>query len=370
MSNFFQIFKNKKILVTGHTGFKGSWLSIWLHHIGAQVVGVSLDPPSNPNNYTISKLYNKIEDHRIDILNKKELSDLINTIKPDYIFHLAAKAIVRESFEQPLETILTNTVGTINILEILRHYNQRVVTVLITSDKVYENFEIKRGYHEDDIIGGKDPYSASKGMTEIAIKSYINSYFPKSKSKIRIAVARAGNVIGGGDWADSRVVADCMRAWSKNEEVKVRYPLSTRPWQHVLEPLSGYLNLAYNLNETDINHGEAFNFGPAEQTDYTVRDLIHEISKHWSKVKWKDVSNLNSESLNEAKLLKLNCDKAYKKLSWFSALSFEETIKFTVDWYKFFYSDHESNMFLKTIEQIKDYSKIAKNKKLDWAINN
>ena len=287
-------FKNKTILITGHTGFKGSWLCSWLTFLGAKVVGLSIDIPTKPSHFSSSMLGGMVEDHRLDIQDTTAIKKLVNEIQPDFVFHLAAQALVRKSYENPLETIAINAIGTASILDAIRFLDKEVVAVIITSDKVYDNVEWAWGYREVDKIGGKDPYSASKGMAELAIRSYIECFFKRPDSNVKIGIARAGNVIGGGDWALDRIVPDCMRAWSKNELVEIRSPKSTRPWQHVLEPLSGYLTLALNLDESSNNHGEAYNFGPPANQNFPVDELIIEMSKYWEKIKWNDVSNNSS----------------------------------------------------------------------------
>ena len=332
---YLKIFKNKKILVTGHTGFKGSWLISWLYLLGADVVGVSIDIPTSPSNYRDANMRDFIENNTFDIRNFKKLSKLINKTKPDFIFHLAAQALVKASYEDPLNTLNTNTIGTATMLQSLVGYKKKVAVIMITSDKVYQNNEWIWGYRENDELGGNDPYSISKTMAEFSIKSYLLSHFNKSNSNVRIGIGRAGNVIGGGDWADNRIVPDCIKAWSKKKSVYIRNPNSTRPWQHVLEPISGYLKLASVLYKSSNKHGEAYNFGPEINNDYSVKDLIGEMSLSWKNVKWKDLSKQNS-SFKEASLLKLNCEKSFKDLNWKSTLDFKETVQMTINWYKFF----------------------------------
>ena len=352
-------FRNKKILVTGHTGFKGSWLCSWLTHLGAKVVGISIDVPSAPSNYEASLIKNIIEDHRLDIRDTSAIKHLVEKIRPDFIFHLAAKALVRPSYVSPIETIKTNAIGTANILESIKGLDKKVVAIMITSDKVYDNVEWAWGYRETDRIGGKDPYSASKGMAELAIRSYVESFFNSQNSNVRIGITRAGNVIGGGDWATDRIVPDCIKAWSKNQIVNIRSPHSTRPWQHVLEPLSGYLKLAQNLDHGNKYHGQAYNFGPSSEQNFSVSILISEMSKYWSKVKWNDVSS-DTDHVHEAGLLNLNCDKALFDLNWRSVLKFEETVKMTVEWYKYYYQNKSKSMYEFSIEQIESYSNLSK----------
>ena len=362
------IFKGKTILITGHTGFKGSWLSMWLAHLGAKIIGVSIDIPSVPSNFSASSIRDVVEDHRIDVRDSKAMKSLVEKVQPDFVFHLAAQALVRPSYEKPLETIATNVFGTANVLDALRSLNKKVVAIMITSDKAYDNVEWVWGYRETDRLGGKDPYSASKGMAELAIRTYVESFFNKPNSNVRLGIARAGNVIGGGDWAIDRIVPDCMQAWSSGRVVDIRSPQATRPWQHVLEPLSGYLTLADSLAQSDVKQGEAYNFGPSADVNYPVSELINEMSKFWDQVKWRDVST-SKNHFHEAGLLKLNCDKVLFDLNWKPTLRFEETVKMTVEWYKNYYQNHECSMFDLTISQIDQYTKLAKSRGITWENN-
>ncbi len=364
----FKNFKGKKILVTGHTGFKGTWLSIWLKQLGATVYGVSLDIPSKPSHFIETNLSSYIEDYRLDIRDGELLAELVQKIQPDFVFHLAAQALVRLSYENPLETITSNAFGSANLLESLRSLDKQVVAIMITSDKAYDNVEWVWGYRETDRLGGKDPYSASKGMAELAIRSYVDSFFSSPDSNVRIGITRAGNVIGGGDWAIDRIVPDCMQACANGQTIDIRSPHATRPWQHVLEPLSGYLCLAENLYLGNQNHGEAYNFGPSSYQNYSVSKLIDEMAKYWDQIKWNDVSE-SGENVPEAGLLKLNCDKALYDLEWHSVLNFEETIKMTVEWYMEFYKNKNQSMRDFTISQIEAYTKSASSIHLPWASN-
>ena len=362
---FNRTYHNKSVLVTGHTGFKGSWLSLWLKELGANVTGLSNEIPTNPSNFETLKLVNDIKDLRVDITDKAKVTKIINDIKPDFIFNLAAQPLVIDSYENPTKTIMTNAIGSLNILEAMRLQNHETIGVMITSDKVYFNKEISEGYLETDEIGGKDPYSASKGMAELAIKTYVYSFFSKNLFHPSIGIARAGNVIGGGDWAKDRIIPDCVRSWSNNIAANIRNPHSTRPWQHVLEPLSGYLSLGAFLKDKKLNNGEAFNFGPPETHDYSVIELINEMSKHW--INCKINYPKKTSNLSEAGLLKLNCDKSLKLLNWRATLSFEEMIKFTAEWYKSFYTSNESKMIEISIKQINDYTYHANKKGIFWA---
>ena len=359
-------YKNKTILVTGHTGFKGSWLSMWLTSLGAKVVGLSADVPSEPSNFKASKIADSIEDYRVDIRDSKAVQKIMQDNQPDFVFHLAAQALVRPSYESPLETITTNAIGTANVLDALRCLDKQVVAVMITSDKAYDNVEWVWGYRETDRLGGKDPYSASKGMAELAIHSYVESFFNKD-SNVRVGVTRAGNVIGGGDWAKDRIVPDCMNAWSKNEIVDIRSPGATRPWQHVLEPLSGYLALGAELSKSNLLHGEAYNFGPPAHQNHSVSELIDEMTKYWEQVRWNDTSQ-SQQHVHEAGLLKLNCDKALYDLNWQPTLQFEDTVRMTVEWYKHYYQNNDHSMRDFTIAQIDEYMQLAIQRGLQWAI--
>ena len=358
--NFFKEFKNKKVLITGHTGFKGSWLSLWLRALGAKVIGVSIDLPSNPSHFKAIGLKNKIKDIRMDIRNLKLLKKVLKKHQPDYVFHLAAQSLVKKSFLKPIYTWQTNTIGTLNLLESLKEIKKNCVAVIITSDKSYKNLEIKRGYHEKDVLGGKDPYSASKAGAELVIQSYISSFFPIKKTKVLIGIARAGNVIGGGDWSENRLIPDCVKSWSKNKKVLLRNPKSTRPWQHVLEAISGYLLLALNLKKNRKIHGEAFNFGPNNFKNYDVIFLVKLMKRHWKKVSWK-LLNKKKQSFYESNLLKLNSTKSRIYLKWQSILNFKETISMVANWYKEYYSHHKT-MHEISLKQIKEYDKFLKNR--------
>ena len=356
-------FYNKKVIITGHTGFKGSWLSLWLKILGAKVVGLSLDIPSKPSHFKAIKLKNKIEHVKVDIRNFKLLKKNIIKHKPDFVFHLAAQALVKKSYSNPIYTWETNTIGTINILESLRSLKKKCVAILITSDKSYKNLEIKRGYVENDILGGKDPYSASKASSELAIQSHIHSFFPKKNTKVFIAIARAGNVVGGGDWSENRLIPDCVKSWSKNKKVLIRNPKSTRPWQHVLEALSGYLSLAKKLNENNKIHGEVFNFGPNNSKNYNVIYLVQIMKKQWKKISWKIINNRRNKEFYESNLLKLNSNKSKRILKWKCILSFKETISMIAEWYKNFYYTKDKNYEM-SYNQIKKYEQFLKKRSI------
>jgi CDP-glucose 4,6-dehydratase len=366
MNKIKDIYKGKKVLITGHTGFKGSWLSMWLTKLGADVIGISDAIPTNPSNFSASNIKKNTKDYRLNIMELDNLISILKEHSPDFVFHLAAQALVYEAYKNPLETLKVNAIGSTNILEAIRLLDKPIIGIMITSDKAYDNLEWVWGYRETDPIGGIDPYSASKGMAELAIKTYVKSYFQNPKDGVRIGIARAGNVIGGGDWAKNRIVPDCMKSWSVNKTVDIRKPNATRPWQHVLEPLSGYLLLGAELYNRPSKHGEAYNFGPPANQNYPVKDLIDEMSSSWKRVRWQDTSS-NSKNLHEAGLLKLNCDKALNDLGWLPTLEFGKTVKMTVDWYKTFYESKKHNMWEFGSNQIDEYTSIAEKKKRIWA---
>ena len=359
-------YKNKKVLITGNTGFKGAWLSIWLKFLGADVYGISNEIPTNPSIFEICNLQNEITHFFEDIRNLTALKDIIEKIQPDFIFHLAAQPIVSESYKEPVDTFMINVMGTANILEAVRLINRPVNLIMITSDKCYENSEWTWGYRENDRLGGKDPYSASKGAAELVIHSFYHSFFKSSDSKIKLVSVRAGNVIGGGDWAVNRIVPDAMRSWSKQEKVQIRSPYATRPWQHVLEPLSGYLLAGVKLDEQIQLSGESYNFGPSSDQNHTVIELLEKLSSYWFEHNEKTMIFVQESNFHEAGLLKLNCDKALHELTWKPTLNFLQTIDFTAKWYVDYYKNKSVNIEYMN-HQILEYSKIALNKGIEWA---
>ena len=360
-------YSGKTVLITGHTGFKGSWLSVWMLSLGATVVGLSNEIPTQPSHFEALKLGNFVEDLRVDVRDSVAVKEAVNKYRPDYVFHLAAQPLVRPSYENPLDTIATNALGTASVLDALRGLDKPVVAVMITSDKAYNNLEWVWGYRETDQLGGKDPYSASKGMAEFVIRTYVESFFKISETNVRVGIARAGNVIGGGDWAVDRIVPDCMNAWSKGKIAEMRSPSATRPWQHVLEPLSGYMALGAHLSKDSQLQGEAFNFGPPSHQNHSVSELINEMAEYWDNIKWKDVSQTR-EHLHEAGLLKLNCDKALHELKWKPTLEFKETVRMTVEWYKTYYQEETTSMYSFTMNQIKEFINLAKNRQIPWTM--
>jgi CDP-glucose 4,6-dehydratase len=366
-SLFNDIYRNKKVLVTGNTGFKGSWLSAWLLRLGAEVYGLSNGIPTQPSHFEAAKLKDRIKYVEKDICSFEEVNKVISTIRPDFVFHLAAQPIVRVSYNDPVCTIQTNVIGTMNVLEALRKGNHLCRAVMITSDKCYDNLEWIWGYRETDALGGEDPYSASKGAAEFVIKTYAYSYFNTPESNVKVVSVRAGNVIGGGDWAQDRIVPDCVRAWSEGNKVQVRNLSATRPWQHVLEPLSGYLLVGQRLFEEPELNGEPFNFGPNADQNYTVGQLIDEMRKNWPDADLEMVSD-SVDQKKEATLLKLCCDKAFHLLSWKPTLNFQETVQLTVDWYRKYYDQKE--VFNITYKQIEDYIHLASKRQQTWVKTN
>lgn len=353
---FENIYQGKKVLVTGHTGFKGSWLTSWLLKLGANVVGFSKDIPTSPSMFEELRLEDKITHYLEDARDLATVREVIEKEQPEFVFHLAAQPIVSLSYSDPVETISSNVMGTTNVLEALRLSNHECTAVIITSDKAYDNVEQIWGYKEDDQMGGKDIYSGSKGAAELVIKSYFHSFFNKETSNVRIGVGRAGNVIGGGDWAKDRIVVDCMLAWSKGEFVEIRSPKATRPWQHVLEPLSGYLKLGLDLYKDKGLNGEGFNFGPRAEQNRTVQQLLEDLSQNWLGEVAETYRVTDNIPFHEAGLLKLNCDKALAYLKWQASLQYEDTIKFTSEWYFNFYKT-DINILDFTMEQIQEYEK-------------
>jgi len=352
------IYKDKACLVTGHTGFKGSWLSYWLSLIGAKVYGISLSPPTQPNHYDL--LNYKIKSYIQDINDLNSTEKIIRKINPEIIFHLAAQPLVRLSYEDPIISLTTNILGTANILESARKIPNLKAIVIVTSDKCYENKEWVWGYRENEAMGGKDPYSASKGCAEIVTFAYRNSFFDKPGSAI-IASVRAGNVIGGGDWAKDRILTDIITSASKEKHVYLRFPEATRPWQYVLEPLSGYLTLGWQLLEGKRSFADAWNFGPNNESNVTVMELVYEASKHWDKIKFDFDKGPHQ---HEAGFLMLDSSKANKLLHWRPVWDFNTTVKHTVNWYKVYY---ESGKLL-TDEILRAYIADAKQKHIPWSL--
>jgi len=364
---FRDAYRGKRVLVTGHTGFKGSWLTAWLLKLGADVAGYSIDIPTSPSNFEAMGLGEHIKDYRGDIRDRELLAEVMNDFKPDVVFHLAAQPIVRLSYDEPVETFEVNVLGTMNVLEVVRHSPFVQACIVITSDKCYRNVEWIWGYRENDMLGGEDPYSASKGCAELVSYSYIHSFFAQDDAVAKVSTARAGNVIGGGDWALDRIVPDCFRSWSEGREVMIRSPYSTRPWQHVLEPLSGYLWLGAHMLEGNASTCyESYNFGPDASVNQPVEVLIRELGKGWEKAKFQvDPAALKGKA--EARLLKLSCDKALADLSWQAVMRFDETVEMTSHWYQAYYNGQEADMFEYTMQQLDAYCEKALARGQEWA---
>lgn len=361
------IFHQRRVLVTGHTGFKGSWLSQWLTMLGADVTGYSAYLPSDPCHFSKIDLEKRITSIEGNILEADNLKNVFKKYQPEIVFHLAAQPIVSTAIQDPTTNYMTNVMGTLNVLEAIRTTNSVQSAIIVTSDKCYENVEWEFGYRENDRLGGKDPYSASKACAEIIFSSHFRTYLSEMKS-LRIASVRAGNVIGGGDWAKDRIVPDCVSAWGKGQKPIIRSPHSTRPWQHVLEPLSGYLSLAAELYEkSDGLNGEAFNFGPPADVNATVEALLIELQKTWKNPGWTiEASNLTKK---EAGLLKLCCDKALSRLKWRPVLTFPETAEFTASWYRDYYQSSGAQTLQETSKQIGRYCELASSRGMNWAQN-
>jgi CDP-glucose 4,6-dehydratase len=328
MVNLSRVFEGKRVWLSGHTGFKGSWISEWLLDLGAVVHGYALAPDTTPAIFDQLGLACRLEHEVADIRDAEAVKKSIHSFRPEFVIHMAAQPLVRRSYAIPVETYETNVMGTINVLEALRGFTSASSVVIVTTDKCYENHESGRAYEEGDSLGGHDPYSSSKAMAEIATAAYRNSYF--RNLPVRVASARAGNVIGGGDWAEDRIVPDAMKALNKGDKISVRNPKAVRPWQHVLEPLGGYLTLAAGLAE-HASLATAFNFGPGPDSNRTVAALVTEILKN-RQGSWEDTSD--PTALHEATLLNLSIQKANRLLDWKPKWGFEETIKKTVCWYE------------------------------------
>jgi CDP-glucose 4,6-dehydratase len=353
MKSVRDFYRNKKVLITGHTGFKGSWLAIWLNLLGSKVIGIALDPKTDRDLFVLSGIGNIIKDYRQDIRDLSGLMEIFNIDKPEIVFHLAAQPLVLESYNFPVETYQTNIMGTVNVLEAIRLTGSVRSAIMVTSDKCYENHESGRAYTENDSMGGFDPYSSSKGAAEIVIKAYRNSFFSEDKN-CGIASVRAGNVIGGGDWSKNRIIPDCIRSFEKEEEVLIRNPLATRPWQHVLDPLGGYLQLAERLYNNPERYAEAWNFGPEKSDQQTVLEIVKCLITHY---KYGGIKFDTSPKKHESKLLALDISKAKEKLKWSPQMDFDCSVRLTAEWYLNY---KEMNVLNFTADQISQYMKLWK----------
>lgn len=340
--------KGKKVLLTGHTGFKGSWLTLWLRHLQAEVSGISL-PAQQPSLFDIAHIEEEITSYYCDITEPSKLPTLIQAIEPEIIFHLAAQALVRPSYNDPVSTFATNIMGTVHLLDAARQCDSVQSVVIITSDKCYENQEWLWGYRENDVLGGKDPYSCSKACAELVVNSYRHSYL--NKQNINVATARAGNVIGGGDWGKDRLLPDLLSSFSNKKPVIIRNPKATRPWQHVCEPLSGYLNLAQKLSENGSAYAQAWNFGPSDNANKTVSWIADYVQQKLpDSLPWKTSDEDNPQ---ESQILKLDNSKARTRLAWHPRLSVDQALDWTVDWHQAWLNKQEMKEF--TLNQIQDF---------------
>lgn len=360
---FGNYYSGKKVIVTGHTGFKGSWLAAWLKSLGAEVIGISMHHVSKPSHFEILKL--DIESHSIDVRDSEKIAAILKNSNADAVFHLAAQPLVRDSYERPIYTLETNVIGTANVLNACRDLDRLKAAVIVTTDKCYENREWIWGYRENDPMGGHDPYSASKGCAELVVSCFRNSYFNLSKFGKRhntlVTSARSGNVIGGGDWAKDRLIPDIIRAIEKNETVKIRSPNAARPWQHVLECLSGYLCLGEKLLQGEKKFAEAWNFAPADDGIATVLDVVKKMQSKWTKLQYE--VQVSDKQPHEANLLKLDCSKANSILRWKNVWELDKTVDETTSWYRDFYENDN----ISTFDNIENYYKDAKKLSIDWA---
>ena len=367
---FANCYKGRRVFITGHTGFKGSWLAAWLSQMGATVCGFADCVPTSPSHFEAMHLEQHVQDVRGDIRDRDAVIRAMKEFRPDVVFHLAAQALVRKSYEDAPLTFEANMLGTLNMLEAVRQCPSVEAAVFITSDKCYRNDEWVWGYRETDHLGGDDPYSASKGCAEIIAHSYFKSFFAHNGPAC--ATVRAGNVIGGGDWALDRIVPDCARAWAKGEAVRIRSPHATRPWQLVLEPLSGYLWLGALLCEKDASRpfelsGEAYNFGPGAEVNNPVSDVVRGLARHWQGFA-SEMDESEQVTRKECTLLKLCCDKALAYLGWKATLNFEETIRYTAEWYQRYYrgGGRDESMLSYTLGQISAYANAAAMRDQVW----
>lgn len=359
MAKLFDQYRGKKVFITGNTGFKGSWMSLWLHKLGAEVYGYALQPKTGLDNFVKCDLENKIDQTYADVTDIQPLTQHLERIQPDYIFHLAAQALVIDSYNDPVNTYLTNIMGTVNLLQAARSVKNLKSITIITSDKCYENKEVVWGYRENDELGGKDPYSSSKAAAELVARSMRESFY--KDSAVGIVTVRAGNVIGGGDWSDNRLIPDIFKSIRADETLEIRSPNATRPWEHVLEPVSGYMQLGILAGQSKDYEG-GWNFGPSTYVHYNVLDVVKEIKKHTAV----DYKVLSAEAaFHEANFLKLDITKAANYLNWHPQLDFAETIRFTVEGYL---AQDSADVYQARIQQIDEYTAIAEKNKTGWTL--
>jgi CDP-glucose 4,6-dehydratase len=358
MKQFEDTYRGKRVIVTGHTGFKGSWLSLWLSQLGAEVVGISLAPKSQPNHWDSLSLKSNFQHHEFDIRNADDVARIFRSTQPEIVFHLAAQPLVRRSYLDPLETWSTNVMGTVNVLEACRQTKSVRAILAVTTDKCYENQEWVWGYRESDRLGGHDPYSASKAGAELVAASYRSAFLHTDGSPL-LATARAGNVIGGGDWSEDRLVPDLVRAIADKNSLEIRSPNATRPWQHVLESLSGYLLLGQKLVEGERKFEGAWNFGPERGSNVTVAEVLGKLKTYWSEIQWHHTSVCKP---HEASLLFLDSSKSHCQLGWQSVWSLETTLEKTANWYSI-YLDSKTSI---SIQQLAQYVEAAKNAQMGW----
>lgn len=366
MNLFGNIYEDKKVFITGHTGFKGSWLSLWLNQLNAKVTGYSLEPPTDPNHHELLNL--NIDSNINDIRDLSSLTKALKKSRAEIVFHLAAQPLVKESYANPIFTYETNVIGTLNVLEACKNVPSVKAIVIITTDKCYENVEKEEGYKESDRLGGYDPYSSSKACAEILVSSYRSSYFNlnefKKEHSTLVATARAGNIIGGGDWAKDRLIPDVIKSTINRQTTHIRNPYYVRPWQYVLDPLSGYLLLGWKLMEGKKEFACAWNFGPEEQDFKTVEQVVKNAQEHWSDIQYETPKT--NIKFHETKILKLDCTKAKNNLKWQNITNFKETLGNTIRWYKNYYNSNQ----IESQNGLVSYVNIAIRRKAIWTLNN
>jgi CDP-glucose 4,6-dehydratase len=358
MTLFGGLYGGRRVLITGHTGFKGSWLALWLRDLGALVTGIALSPATTPSHWELLKI--DAVDHRLDIRDASALISLVVEAQPEIVFHLAAQPLVRRSYREPLETWSTNVMGTANLLEACRQAKSVRAIVVVTTDKCYENKEWHWGYREHDRLGGHDPYSASKAATELVAASYRSAFFNTPDSPL-LATARAGNVIGGGDWSEDRLIPDLVRAIEASQSLEIRSPDATRPWQHVLESISGYLTLGQKLLEGETDFGQAWNFGPEPAGNRAVAEVLGHLKTLWPEVRWHASTQPQP---HEANLLYLDSSKAHKLLKWQPVWQFDQALAVTAEWYRAWLEAGQ----IKSTKQIAAYVADARQAKAHWAV--